>query len=96
MHGRQVCLKLDFHLHAACLRFLPHKGLIIELLRFLKGLREDLYLLDAIQAKHTVVLTQAAVPDQVPVPFPPGQAIRLDLAVGALVLIRAIVDCNPL
>jgi hypothetical protein len=52
--------------------------------------------LDAIQPKGAVSLAQAAVPAQVPVSFPAGNAIRFDLAVCALLLERAIVDGNPL
>src|SRR5947209_9682622 len=96
LHGREVGLKLDLHLNAACLIFFLHKRLVIEILRFLKGLREDLYPLDAIQPKDTVSLAQAAVPAKVPVPFPPGNTIRLDLAVGALFVMRAIVDGDAL
>ena len=57
----------------------------IEPLGSFKGFRKELYLLDTIQAKGTVSLTQAAVANQVPVPFPSYNAIRFDLAVGDLV-----------
>src|SRR5260370_6838915 len=68
----------------------------MKLLCSLKGFRKHVYLLDAIQAKYTVVLTQAAVPDQVPVPVPPNNAIRLDLAVGKLVMTGTMVHADPL
>src|SRR5258708_5177795 len=68
----------------------------IEPLGSFKGFREELYLLDTIQAKGTVSLTQAAVANQVPVPFPSYNAIWLDLAVGDLIGMGTIVEGNAL
>src|SRR5258708_19131927 len=98
LHGKQRCLKLHFNVPAGrwVTILLHHIGPAIKLLCSLKGFRKHLYLLDAIQAKYTVVLTQAAVPDQVPVPVPPNNAIRLDLAVGMLVSTCYIVNSYQL
>src|SRR5579875_1041824 len=64
----------------------------IEVLIALKRFCEVLDLLDAVQAKCAIVLTQAAVTNQVPVPLPAKDAIWLDLTLGDLVSIRTIVD----
>src|ERR1700694_2620535 len=98
LHGKQRGLKLHFNVPAGrwVAILLHHVGPAIKLLCSLKGFRKHLYLLDAIQAKYTGVLTQAAIPNQIPVPFPSHYAIRLDLAVGKLVVTGTIINGDSL
>src|ERR1051326_1603532 len=75
---------------------LDYIGPAINLLCSLKTFLKHLYLTDAVQAKRPVVLTQAAVSDEIPVPIPSHYAVRLDLTVGQLVMSGTIVHGDPL
>src|SRR6202165_4587497 len=98
LNGIQCCLKLHFNVPAGFFPgiLLHHVGPAIKPLWSFKGFLKPLYLLDAVQAKCTVVLTQAAVPNQVPVPVPSHHAIRLNLAMRHLVEMGTIVHGNAL
>src|SRR5579883_1910361 len=64
----------------------------IEVLSALKRLGEKLHAAHAVHAKHARGLAQAAVAHDIPVPIPAGDAIRLDLALRHLVVVRGIFD----
>jgi hypothetical protein len=84
LHARQVRLKLDFDQQTVPGVFLLQKRCIVEILRLLEGLGQNLGMLDAVQPEDAVSLTQAAVADQIPVSMPACDAIWLNLAVRAL------------
>src|SRR5206468_432835 len=70
--------------------------LAIERLVAYKGFRKILHLLHTIKPKQPVALAQTAVPNQIPAPPPPGDSIWLHRTIGDLIVIRLILDRDPL